>query len=256
MILGYILVVITRVFINWIDHKIVPELNLKFVSKLVVSNTRFEESEKLRIDNYNALLIERENLNKLEVKINELKATITKLDLDLAGVHMENSTLITQKAEINKEYNEVLEKRTNLEKIFSEQSSDFNILKTRLNLIDSLSKAKEKLYMVENVSPFTFDLYVKLEEKDSATVFFYYTNENINKKTEGEAQLNPEFVDYFVENHMLYHKAILEGKEHYKVKNLDLTKYGNDLVKNKNLLELYYRDAKIKSPKSASITKL
>ncbi len=256
MILGYILIVITRVFVNWIDHKIVPELNLKFVSKLVVSNTRFEESEKLRIDNYNALLIERENLNKLEVKINELKATISKLDLDLAGAYMGNSNLTTEKAEINKKYNEVLEERTNIEKAFSEQLNDLNILKMKLNLVDSLSKAKQQLYVIENISPFTFDLYIKLEEKDSATVFFYYAYESIDKKTELEAELNPDFIDYFVENNIIHHRATLEGKEHYKVKNLELTEYGKDLVKNRKLLESYYRDAIINSQKLASITKL
>lgn len=256
MILAYFLIVITRVFVNWIDHKIVPELNLKFVSKLVVSNTRFEESEKQRIDNYNALIIERENLNKLEVKNNELKSTINQLDIDLASITLGNNSLKKEKNEINNSYLEIIEEKNDLEKKYNEQTKNYNILKFKIKLIEELSNAKESLFIIKNISPFIFDLYIKLEEKDSSTIFFHYVINNIDNENELETELNPEFVDYFVDNHMLKYKNSLNGKEHYKVKNLAVTEYGIELEKNKKILEVYYKEAIEKCKKSSSITKL
>jgi hypothetical protein len=256
MILAYFLIVITRVFVNWIDHKIVPELNLKFVSKLVVSNSRFEESEKQRIDNYNELLKEREHLNKLEVKINELKATITKLDLDLASANQAVNSLSTERSVANQKYLDTFDAKLGLEKTVENNSEEIIKLKRKIILIENFSAAKESLYLTEKISPHIFDQYIKLQQTDSAVVFFNYVAHHIINQNDQDAEINPEYIDLFVENNLIYFKEKLEGTELYKMKNFELSDYGKDLIEHKLKIEHSYKTAIQKAAAKATLEKL
>lgn len=243
MILAYFLIVITRVFVNWIDHKIVPELNLKFVSKLVVSNSRFEESEKQRIDNYNALLSERENLNKLEVKVNELKGTISKLDIDLAKANSAVSNLTKESADANKRYNEAFDSKIHLEKIVEENKQEIKNLNIRILLMENLTEAGENLFLTHKISPYLFNKYAKIKEKDSADFFFKYLVDKILRESDQDAEINSEYVKLFVNTNLIYFKEKLEEKEMYKLKNLLLTEYGYELIEHVGRLEDSYKTA-------------
>lgn len=253
MIVGYSLIVITRVFVNWIDHKVIPELNLKFVSKLVVNSARYEESEKQRIDNYNLLISERENVNRLELKVSELKANINHLENDLTDTQSRLRITESDLHKVTNEHQESEKKNKNLITQNETLEKKHNILDKKLKWIDNLTIAKERLYIGNKISPFIFDLYVRLEEKDSAIVAFYMLAENIKKGIDLESEFNPVFTNFFLDNYMIYSKILPDENEFGKTKNFILTEYGEELVKYRKELSNEYNDAKSRVLPKATI---
>lgn len=256
MIFAYLLIVLTRVFVNWVEHKIIPELNLKFVSKLVVNSSRYDESEKQRIENYNALVAERENINKLELKNSELKNNLGNLSLELTKSEIGVKNLDFEKSELIIRNTNLESSKDTLEANLKISDNELSKAKRKLDWIDQLSMAKERLYIGDKISPFIFDLYVKLEEMDSALVAFYLFAENIQKKEELESEFNPLFTSFFIDNYMFYNKLFIDDLEYKKTKNFILTEYGEELVKYRKILNEEYRDAKNRALPKATIEKL
>ena len=244
MIFAYLLLVLTRVFVNWVEHKIIPELNLKFVSKLVVNTSRYEESEKQRIENYNSLVAERENMNKLELKNSELKNTLSSLSLELTKSEIGIKNLESEKVELITQNKNLESSKNTFEANLKISENELVKAKRILDWIDQLNISKERLFIGDKISPFIFDLYVKLEEMDSALVAFYLLANNIHKKEDLESEFNPLFTSFFVDNYMVYNKLFIDDAEYKKTKNFILTEYGEELVKYQKILNDEYRDAK------------
>ncbi len=68
MILSYILIVISRLVVNVTNHNIIPRMNEKTVSKLVVNKSRFEDVKKTRDEYFTKIQEYEQQVISLEQK--------------------------------------------------------------------------------------------------------------------------------------------------------------------------------------------
>lgn len=217
LIIGYIFIIISRIILNVVYHKIIPFLNSKTVSSLVVDNARFETVKKSRDEYFKKIgeleeeRIQLEQKNSLLNSKNiELLGSISLKDSDLKELNNNLINLTNERNDLNKKNVELSEEKSKL-------IDDINSL---IKNVGILTESDRKLLLNSNI--------------DIKNDYYKYVKK-VNSNTHISLSFSDEFVkavNYLKENGK--EKDFLEKaynlQSGYSVIKKDLVKY-ND-VKN------------------------
>lgn len=163
LIIGYVFVIISRIIMNVVYHRIIPFLNSKTVSTLVVDNARFETVKKSRDDYFKKIgeleeeriQLEQKNslLNSLNIELNQSKK-ITESDLLTA----QNKLIVLEEENKNLKINNdtIINENTKLVGEVRSLTTDLNNLSSDIQKLlfnDKLNFNKDsKRYLTKNLS--------------------------------------------------------------------------------------------------------
>ena len=155
LILGYILLIISRFFANLVEHRITPNINRVAASKLVANKDVLNELEIQLLKKTNDLINERKLVNELELQLVENRG---KVDTATNEKNSVNSKLVEQTRQ-GREF------KRNLEILENQNSQLVDDLKQSREIGNGLRKVAEKCEELnaEEHIPFShIDCYIKL----------------------------------------------------------------------------------------------
>lgn len=184
MLLGYALIIISRLIVNVTDHNIIPWMNNKTVSKLVVNKDRFETVKKTRDEYFTKILDFEEQVVELEQKNSLLK----KINIENESKISENAKIIAETTEnlkhATKRNGEFENRKIEDARIIKELNTRFNNITADYNEVFSLMLKHINRLDISIFSSYS-DINIPLEIKNA-----YLTLNRDTKKEESDINLN------------------------------------------------------------------
>jgi chromosome segregation ATPase len=139
LILGYLLIIVTRVVMNVTNHRISPYLDSKTVSKLVVESNRYDNAIKQRDNFFKALMEAKEQIIESEQKNSLLRSEIVTLEQEKSEEARKLSISELKVANLSKDLNTIYEesklvheKIADLEVTIDSKNDDIKYLNSRI----------------------------------------------------------------------------------------------------------------------------
>ncbi|SHL66444.1 hypothetical protein [Flavobacterium chilense] len=264
MILGYFLIVGTRVIVNIVNHNVTPRLNELTVSKLVVNKNRFETVRKQRDEYFNKLdeagekiigleqknslsqkqSVELENANKeLNVELNVLNKKHSNLSnenagnikaleessIDLKDKIKENQNLFVGIRNLQKDNNILQEKETETYNLLFERFEDFG-----------LKNDKEQIKLITAI-PYTVIEKFNFLSKNNMDEQFFQIAQMIFEKGETLYQFDKSLINSYMDLNLVNNKDIILDNlldNPPNSNNIFLTAIGHSLLIYKTVLDI------------------
>lgn len=154
MLLGYVLIIISRLVVNVTDHNIIPWMNNKTVSKLVVNKDRFETVKKTRDEYFTKIQDFEEQVIQLEQK----NSTLRKTNIEQESKIRENKKSIS---ETNKALTDSAKKNDDYEVKLLNREININEINT--TIIDATADYNQLrniiIKYINELDIYTFDSY-------------------------------------------------------------------------------------------------
>ncbi|KUJ59202.1 hypothetical protein AR687_24405 [Flavobacteriaceae bacterium CRH] len=257
MILSYGLIILSRLVINVTNHNIIPRMNEKTVSKLVVNKNRFETVKKtrdeyfIRIQDFEEQVVALEQKNTLLKKqniedterINDLSKTIER--------HESNSIASNSKISDFKSKLDDTEKDLAFSKIALKKNEE-TIIKNNKHLDDlnnlilrflnnKLDILKVSTLQELNI-PFEInDAYVNLNKNPASLhdfdIMFFIVGNHLTSENKDRVSMDPNYIDEYINLGLVANNGNNE-KHRGLGSNLELTAIGSIVFSSQELYEL------------------
>lgn len=258
MLLSYLLIIVSRLVVNVTNHNIIPRMNEKTVSKLVVNKNRFETVKRTR-DEYFAriqdfeeqvitleqknTLLKKQNIEDTE-KINDLSKSIERHESNSIA---SNSKILDFKSKLDNVESDFLFSKMALaknEEIIKKNNKDLNDLNAII-----LGFLNQKLKAIK-LSPFQeFDMPLEIKiaylnlHKGSLDLkdfdaFFFDAGRHLTGENKDRVSLVANYVDKYIEFGLIANNGKNE-KHNALGENLELTALGSIVFNSQELYELF-----------------
>jgi len=190
-ILGYVIIIITKIIINIIDYNLMPFIDKRTVSKLVI-NRKYYDDLKIERDNFadkyeleknkvrNILLEYDKQLELKDSELSNYENRITQMSQFVNNTE-EIEMIAQEKAELQAKYNDLIQVRKDLEKNVLEEKNKYNeqfnqnvllkqLLQYDLTYFENASSDEKKL-IIERL-PHHIKLILKKFHSNPQTDFF------------------------------------------------------------------------------------
>lgn len=234
MIIGYVLVILTRIIVNQVEHKIIPYLNDKAANGLAVKQTLYQQVKKERFELQNDLEIANKKMIETEVANTKykndnagLKIDILTKDNDIKSLKNDNKNLSSE-LELVKGQNKRLvyenERYSNRNEELLDKQTIFDFLNR-----DSFNRTK-------NIGiPKIIKTFKELRDKNLETGFLNLAK-CINDRNL-TTTLDKSYADNLSEMNLIEIKGDHNDMESVSSKDIELTTHGYSIFANKSLLE-------------------
>ncbi|PKB15257.1 hypothetical protein [Flavobacterium sp. 5] len=234
MLIGYMLIIITRIIVNQVEYKIIPFLNDKASNGLAVKQTLYEQVKKERFELRNDLEIVNKKLIETEVANTNYKNENATLKIDILSkennilsLKNENQNIIGERQLVS-EQNQKLSYEIDRYSKRNEELLDRQIISEFLNR-NNLSETK-------NIGvPKIIETFKELREQNLETEFLTVAEciYGTNLTTGIEMSRAEKYVEMnLIEIHNGY-----KDKRSISSKDMDLTSQGYSIFANKIILE-------------------
>ncbi|MEW5675540.1 hypothetical protein ABGT15_04445 [Flavobacterium enshiense] len=258
MVLAYVLIILSRIIVNVVDHRIIPYFNEKTVSKLVINRSSFDLVKKQRDEYVSLLQEENEKLIISEDKHSKIKKAYSELDLKYNELDQEHSSLVTK-------YNVLEEVHKVQDNKFAQLTLDIESAKLGSEIlqkevdekIKEISELKkiyyhefEKLKLYEENGEVNLDiripilLYSKFVELKLKKIDlpFLQISEDLFKKNDRLSSFNNEYINYFLELGLMSSSEPKSNTSKFNSNNTELTTLGKEIYFNRNVLDKKYKN--------------
>ncbi len=206
ILLGYILLIISRFLANFVEHRITPNINKIAASKLVANKDVLIELENQLLKKTNDLINERKLVNELELQLVDVRGRIEVATNEKNAATSKLSEQIKQNRELKKS-TEILE---NNNEILSQNLKESRALGSELRKI---AKKCDKLNSENNISYNHIDCYLNLWNNNLIQEFAKMVSEfDSGTKKFKEIDTNKNLLKILNENNMANSSYNLEEK--------------------------------------------
>jgi hypothetical protein len=256
MVLSYALIIVSRLVVNVTNHNIIPRMNEKTVSKLVVNKDRFETVKKTRDEYFNRIqdfeeqvvtleqkntLLKKQNIENKQI-IRGLNDKIDKLDNNL---EIAESNISVIKSELDN-----TEQNLSLSKIALKQN-EITIRKNSKNLndfndliLEYLNKILDTNRLVPydelNIPTQIKEAYSNLcresRETENFDLMFFDMAKHLESENRDRVSFNKDYVNAYID-YGLFAKKENEENHNGLGKNLELTILGRIVFNSKDVYD-------------------
>lgn len=247
MISSYAFIVLTRMIVNIVDHRITPFLNSKTVSKLVVNTTRFELVKKQRDENFVRLVESQDATVELEqklflmkndkdkgeltilqkdIEIQNNKETIAKYTSDFEEKHLQITELSKEISKLNQLQRDLKLEFSDTKRKYNEYKAIYNIDKDYVLLPNF--DLPHLPYIIPDIMLSTYSVIM-----DNSDQFVHIVN-SLNSTNSEKTTINKELVNDYSELGLIEFKS--REREKNRASNIELTVLGQEIFNHRVLL--------------------
>ena len=256
MLLSYVLIIASRLIVNVTNHNIIPRMNEKTVSKLVVNKNRFETVKKtrdeyfIRIQDFEEQVVTLEQKNTLVKKqniedterINNLNKTIERHESNSIA---SNSKILDFKSQLDEKENDLASRKMALrknEEIIRKNNKDLNDLNTLILgfLNDRLETLKVSPFQELNI-PFEINnTYFNLNKNPASLndfdTMFFNIGDHLKNKNKNRVSFPVDYIDEYINLGLVANNG--DNEKHNGLgEHLELTALGSIILNSQQLYQ-------------------
>lgn len=239
MILAYCLIIITRVIVNIVEHRITPYLNDKTVSGLAVKRTLYEQVKKERLELQNDLDIAYKKLVETEVSNSKYRSENSGFRNEKIKNENEIKTLEREVNDLEKTKDELITQVNTLDKHLTKSTNINEELQDKIVLRDFLNH--ENFQSAKNTElPRIIHTYKQLQEDKNLTEFIVLAECIIDE--DKTTSIPEEKVELYIRMVLLKDtdddiSMAIRNIKYYSSEVLELTPHGYSLYANRKFIE-------------------